>query len=389
MKTRLAFVVNHAAFFISHRLPIAVAALERDYAVDLYTGLAASPALEQAAVGELSRYPIAHWRVQFTSSGLNPLSESAGILELKRHFDRRRPDIVHGASPKGVIYGGIAARLAGVPAFVAAVSGQGYAQTAGRRGFRRSLARVAYAFASRRAFRHRNKRVIVQNADDRASIVAAGLASDDQVETIPGSGVALELYVHRPIDGREPLIVLPARMLRDKGVVDFVEAAAQLRARHPAWRFLLAGTADYENPTRIEAAQLADWQQQGIVAWLGHVDDMPSLYARASIVCLPSYREGMPKALLEAAAAGCAVVTTDVTGCRDAIEPGVTGDLVPAGDSRALARSLEALIEDRARRMRYGAAGRRLALERFDVHTVIARTLAIYDRLLEEAGHGR
>lgn len=388
MKTRLAFVVNHAAFFISHRLPIAIAALERGFAVDLYTGLAASPALEQAAVAELSRHPITHWRVHFTSAGLNPLSESAGIRDLKRHFGRRRPDIVHCVSPKGVVYGGIAARLARVPAFVAAVSGLGYALTGRRPVSRRTVARLAYTWGSRWAFKHRHKRVIVQNPDDRETVIASGLAREDQVEVIPGSGVELERYVDYPIAGREPLVVLPARMLRDKGVMEFVAAAEALQRRHPAWRFALAGTADYDNPTRIDPAELAEWQRRGAIEWLGHVADMPSLYARASIVCLPSYREGMPKVLLEAAAAGCAVVTSDVTGCRDAIRAGVTGDLVPAGDGGALARALESLIEDPARRERYAAAGRRMALERFDIRTVIARTLAIYDRLLEEADRG-
>lgn len=382
-------MVNHAAFFISHRLPIAIAALERDFAVDLYTGLAASPALERAAVARLSRYPITHWRVKFTSGGLNPLSESSAILDLKRHFNARQPDIVHCVSPKGVVYGGIAARLARVPAFVAAISGQGYASTAGRPTSRRAIARLAYSFGSRSAFRHRIKRVIVQNPDDRGSVVEAGLAREDQVELIAGSGVELEQFVHYPIEGRERLIVLPARMLLDKGVREFAEAATQLRPRHPSWRFVLAGTADYDNPTRVAPAQLAEWRQQGAVEWLDHVEDMPSLYARASIVCLPSYREGMPKVLLEAAAAGCAVVTTDVTGCRDAVRAGATGDLVPVRDSQALARCLESLIEDRPRREAYGAAGRQMALERFDINSVISRTLAIYDRLLEEAGHGR
>ena len=387
LKTHLAFVVNHAAFFISHRLPIALAALERGYAVDLYTGLPASPALEQAAVVQLSRYPITHWRVKFTSASLNPLSEGAGIVDLVRHFNRRRPDIVHCASPKGVVYGGIAARLARVPAFVAAVSGQGYALTEGRRTLNRAIARRAQLLGSRFAFGHRHKRVIVQNLEDRRTVVASGLARDDQLELIPGSGVELGMFKEFPVEGREQLVLLPARLLRDKGIQEFVEAAQRLKPRHPAWRFVLAGTSDYDNPTRIEPSRLAAWQASGVIEWLGHVDDMPSLYARASIVCLPSYREGMPKVLLEAAAAGCAVVTTDAIGCRDAIRAGETGDLVPVRDSRALAQTLETLMQDPSRRERYGTAGRQLAQERYGIDAVVSRTLALYERLLEEASH--
>ena len=389
MKTHLAFVVNHAAFFISHRLPIAIAALDRGFSVDLFTGLAASPDLERAAVVHLSEYPITHWRVKFTSSSLNPLSEGAGILDLARHLRRRRPDIVHCVSPKGVIYGGIASRLARAPAFVAAVSGQGYAFTNGEMKSRRIVARQAYSLGSRLAFAHRHKRVIVQNVEDRGRVLEAGLARADQVELIAGSGVDLARYVAFPIAPREPIVLLPARMLRDKGVHEFAAAAAQLRSKFPSWRFLLAGTADYDNPSRIGPAELKEWQLGGAVEWLGHVDDMPALYARTSIVCLPSYREGMPKVLLEAAAAGCAVVTTDVVGCRDAIRQGVSGDLVPPQDSRALAQVLAALIEDRARRERYGSAGRQLAVERFGIDAVISQTLSLYDRLLEDRTRGR
>jgi len=382
-------VVNHAAFFISHRLPIALTALRQDYVVDLYTGMAASPALEQAAVAELARYPITHRRVKFTSAGINPLSEGVAIVELARRLRSRRPDIVHCVTPKGVLYGGIAARLAGVPAFVAAVSGQGYAFTDGRRSLSRSIARWAYSLGSRLAFSHRNKRVIVQNTEDRQRVVESGLACAGQIALIPGSGVELERFVHFPIESKEPIVLLPARMLRDKGIFEFVEAAVRLKAQFKIWRFLLAGTADYDNPSRIDPGTLKRWQESGAVEWLGHVEDMPSLYARTSIVCLPSYREGMPKVLLEAAAAGCAVIAADTTGCREAIRPGMTGDLVPARDSHGLAQAIAALIEDRPRRERYGAAGRQLAIERFGIGDVVSQTLSVYQQLLEDARHAR
>ena len=382
MSTHLAFVVNTAAFFISHRLPIAVAALDRGYIVDLYTGIAASPAREQKAVTELSRYPISHRRVRFTSAGLNPLLEGAGILELARKLRSRRPDILHCVTPKGVLYGGIAARLASTPAIVAAVSGQGYAFTEGEGRSSRSLARWAYSLGSRYAFPHRNQRVIVQNTEDLRTIVESGLARAGETVLIPGSGVDLVAYGTVDIAYKQPIVLMPARMLRDKGVYEFAAAARILRDRGCTWRFVLAGGADLENPSKVDQATLQEWNRAATPEWIGHVEDMPPLYAAASIVCLPSYREGLPKTLLEGAAASCAIVTTDVAGCREAIQPGVTGDLVPPRDAAALAQAIQALIDDPARRVCYGRAGRELALARHSIRQVVEKTLAVYDELL-------
>lgn len=382
MKTHLAFVVNTAAFFVSHRLPIAVAALQRGYTVDLYTGLAGSPASEKAAVEELSRYPITHWPVKFASASLNPLSEGVGILELISYLKSRQPDILHCVTPKGVLYGGIAARLAGIPALVATVSGQGYAFTEGQRSAGRTIARWAYSTGSRFAYPHRNQRVIVQNTEDQRAIVESGMARAEQTVLLPGSGIELSRYTGFDIAGRQPIVLMPARMLKDKGVFEFVEAARILRNRGSRWRFVLAGGADMQNPSTIDETFLREWHRDATPEWLGHVDDMPSLYSSASIVCLPSYREGMPKVLLEAAAAGCAIVTTDIAGCREAIRPGISGDLVPPRDASALAEALQSLINDPDRREHYGRAGRDLAIGRHGIDDVVNRTLAIYDELL-------
>jgi glycosyltransferase involved in cell wall biosynthesis len=304
-------------------------------------------------------------------------------MDLVRRLRQRRPDIVHGVTPKGVLYGGIAARISGVPAFVAAVSGQGYAFTDGERGLNRTIARWAWELSSRYAFGHRNRRVIVQNSEDRLAILRRGLARPEQTVLLAGSGVDLPRLTALPLENKERMVLMPARMLRDKGVFEFATAARILRARHSQWRFVLAGSADHDNPSRVDERLLRQWHDEGILEWLGHVDNLLPLYAKASIVCLPSYREGMPKVLLEAAATGCAVITSDVTGCREAIECGVTGDVVPVRDALALANAIETLIEDPDRRLRYGRAGRDLARARFGIDRVIASTLNLYDELLQ------
>lgn len=377
---KILYVVNNAAFFCSHRLPIALAARRAGHQVSLVTGRAGSPTLESGARNELTLHAIEHHELSFSSSGMHPWHELRGLFGLVQRMRSFRPDVVHCASPKGLLYGGMAARLAGVPGLVLAISGMGTLFTVGG-GRVRKVARRLYSALVRWAYGHPNCRVIVQNLDDEQAVLRARWAAEGRVTLIPGSGVSLGPYLALPIEGRQPLVVLPARLLKSKGVREFVAAASQLRQAGSGWRFALVGTADYVNPDAIDEPQIRAWERAGAIEWWGHQTDMTQVLGQARIVCLPSYREGMPKALLEAAAAGCAVVTTDATGCREAIEPGRTGDLVPVGDSVELAQVLQRLMDDPARCTTYGLAGRQRALERFDLTAVVRQTLEIYDEL--------
>jgi glycosyltransferase involved in cell wall biosynthesis len=380
---RVAYVVNHAAFFVSHRLPLALGARKAGFDVVLFTGQAGSAQMEGTAVAQLAAAGILHERSMSRSSGMNPFVELLGLMQLIRFLLRYRPKVVHCASPKGVLYGGLAARLCRVPAVVLALTGMGYAFTEGsQHRATRKLIRRVYDVLVRYAFGHPNGRVIVQNEDDRAALLASGMVRPEQVTLIPGSGVDLALFPSRKPAEKDRIVLLPARMLEDKGVREFVAAARKLKRLAPDWHFVLAGAAGYDNPTAIPQSDLVQWQAEGVIEWLGYVEDMVPLFNAAAIVCLPSYREGMPKVLLEAAAAGCAVVTTDTTGCREAIEPGVTGDLVPVRDVDALAAVLLSLINDDLLRLSYGEMGRRRAADRFSVDSVVQQTVGIYREIL-------
>jgi glycosyltransferase involved in cell wall biosynthesis len=383
VEKRVAYVVNHAAFFVSHRLPLAVGARRAGFVVRLFTGQPGSREMEKAAVAKLQAVGLTHQRAVFSSSGMNPLVELVGLLQLVWFMVRFRPDVVHCASPKGLLYGGIAARVCRIQGLVLAISGMGYAYTesAGWSGVR-ALVRRVHGFLAGFAFHHPNVHVIVQNSDDYQSIIEKGLAQPQGVTLIPGSGVDLLLFEGCTPVSKARTVLLPARMLKDKGVEEFVEAARQLKATLPEWRFLLVGAAGYDNPSAIGMDQLQAWQTEGCVEWLGYVEDMTPLFREAAIVCLPSYREGMPKALLEAAAAGCAVITTDVTGCREAVEAGVTGELVPARDSGALVKALFSLANDDRRRHAYGARAQARAKVTFSVASVVSQTVKIYKGLL-------
>jgi glycosyltransferase involved in cell wall biosynthesis len=243
---------------------------------------------------------------------------------------------------------------------------------------RQGLVGLVYGWA----LGHRNQAVIFQNPDDRDTLVAATGLPHSKVEMIRGSGVDLAQYTVAPEVAGVPVVLFPARLLADKGVFEFVAAARLLRAKGLAARFVLAGLMDTANPTSVTQAQLDAWLAEGVVEHWGYRSDMPQVLASATLVALPSYREGMPKALLEAAACGRAVVTTDVPGCRDAIEPSVTGVLVPVRAEEHLAHTIEQLLKQPEQRKAMAMAGRRLAEQEFDVRAVVEKHLAVYQRLL-------
>lgn len=380
---KLTFLINNVAFFVSHRMPIASAMQLKGHEVRLVTGKAGSISMEARAMVKLAKASIPHSRLRFGSQSLNPFTEAIGFLGLLLHLLSTRPDLLHCASPKGILYGALAARLCRTPALVLAVSGMGYVFTeSGSLRKNRRLLVFIYEFVAKFAFGHKNKRVIVQNRDDWDYFAKAGYADPQELRLIPGSGVDLSEYDQVDFGAKQPIVVFPARILRDKGAIEFVEAARQVRMRAPGWRFVMAGAADYQNPTTIPADVIEQWQAEGAIEWLGHVENMADMFRAASIVCLPSYREGMPKALMEAAAAGCAVVTTNTTGCRDSIVPGITGDLVPPHDPVRLGRALLDLIVNSTRREQYGREGIRLAKSRYCIMTVVDQTKKIYEELV-------
>ncbi len=381
-KKTLVFIINHIAFFVSHRLPIAVEAIRDGWDVFLVTGQPGSMEMEELAMQELRKHKIQHRRLLFSASGMNPVKETIGFFQLLIQLIRIRPHVVHTASPKGNLYGGIASRLVGIKALIVAISGMGFLYT-GEANFIKSIIKKLYTILIAWVYRHPNLHIIVQNNDDFRTLIESKLAKKQNISLIPGSGVELEEYLNITEKEALPLVVLPARILKDKGVVEFVEAARILKKKGVNWRFALVGSAGYDNPSTVSKENLELWVKEGIVEWWGHREKMRDVYAQSSIVCLPSYREGMPKVLVEAAAAGRTVVTTDVIGCRDAIISKKTGELVPVRDSKSLALTLEVLIGDSAKRLEYGRAGRELAKEKYDVRSVTKKIIDLYNKMKE------
>ncbi|MFP4279492.1 MAG: glycosyltransferase family 4 protein [Halochromatium sp.] len=370
---RLLFLVTVDWFFASHFLARACAAQRAGYEVLVMTHLEGEHARLRAA----GLVPI-HWQVR--RRGLNPLTELRSLWQVVRAYRRYQPDLVHQIALKPIIYGTLAARLSGVRHLINAPVGMGFVFTS-----KTALARVLrplLRLALRWLLNPPGSRVVFENADDRAQALAGGLVREQAAVLIRGAGVDVRRI--RPIAEPPgiPKVLLVARMLWDKGVGEFVAAAHLLRARGVRARYLLIGGADPDNRACIEPAQLQAWCAEGVVEWLGHRHDIAALMADAHIVALPSYREGLPKALLEALAAGRPIVATDVPGCREAVIAGQTGLLVPARDPVALADALAYLLECPRLRHRFGNAGRRLAEQAFTTEQVERATLALYSTLL-------
>ena len=313
---------------------------------------------------------------------LNPLREYALVQWIRRLMEREQVDLVHGFTIKPAVYGSIAARLAGVPARVNAVAGMGYVFTSST-----PLAMVLRPVI-RRLFKAAlggdGARLILQNPDDIAMFSRARLVDPGKVRLIPGSGVDCRRF--EPVSSRSGShrfrVVLPARLLWDKGVAEYVEASRILRARGTPVEFLLAGEPDPGNPAAVPDTVVRGWVNDGLLQWLGHVNDMPALFHTVQAVVLPSYREGLPKGLIEAAACALPLVTTDVPGCREVVTHEQDGLLVPVKDAQALANAIARLQADPALCERLGTAARVKVLSLFDERTVIERTLGVYRELI-------
>jgi len=372
-RPRVLYLITVDWFFASHFLDRAVAAAQAGYEVLVVTNLDT----EQPGLRAAGLLPI-HWHVH--RRGLNPISELRALLQLLRIYRTQRPDLVHQIALKPIVYGSLAARVSGVRRVLNAPVGMGFvfsSESLLARGLR-PLVRLAL----RALLNPPRSRVVFENRDDQAGAVADGLVREEDAVLIRGAGVDVRRITPAPEPPGRPRVVLVARMLWDKGVGELVEAARLLRGRGVDAEFTLVGGVDPDNRACIDLAQLRAWQAEGVVDWLGHRQDVATILAGSHIVALPSYREGLPKALLEALAAGRPIVTTDVPGCREVVVDGENGLLVPPRDAPALAEALSRLILNAALRRRFGAAGRRLAEREFATELVEQATLELYADLL-------
>jgi glycosyltransferase involved in cell wall biosynthesis len=368
-KKKLLFVVTEDWYFVSHRLLLAVTAREAGYDVAV-----ATRARQHAET--IRRMGIRVIPFELSRRVGNPLLELLRLLSL---YLRECPDIVHHVALKPVFLGGLAGCLAGLPAQVNAVAGLGWLFISQSRTARLLSPLIRWILA--RLMNVSRSRVIVQNPDDAELLKKAGVRQS-HLRMIRGAGVDTSEFSSSP-ELMEPIcVVLAARILWDKGVGEFVEAARQLKADGVKARFILVGDPDLDNPAAVPEATLDAWQKEKVVEQWGHRDDMVAVFHAAHVVCLPSYREGLPKVLLEAAACARPIVTTDVPGCREVVREGENGLLVPVRNAQALSAALLCLIKNSELRAKMGHRGREIVMEEFSSKKVIAQTLDLYKELI-------
>jgi glycosyltransferase involved in cell wall biosynthesis len=372
-KKKLLFFVTEDWYFCSHRLPLGISAKQAGYEVVVVTRVREHG--QRIRDAGLRLVPF-----ELERQSANPFQEFACIWRLWQIYRQERPDIVHHVSLKPVLYGSIAARCAGVGKIVNAMAGLGILFSSD--SLKTRLLRIPVVAAFRLLLSGTQVRMILQNDDNVRVLTDLGVVQKEQIRLIRGAGVDLAEYMVQPEPPEGVRVLLVGRMLWDKGVGEFVEAARLLRARGFALTFTLIGEPDLANPSAIPLAQLQAWHHEGIIEWLGRREDIAEQYAQSHIACLPSfYGEGVPKSLLEAAACGRPIVTTNTPGCSDVVRDGENGFLVPPKNAIALADAIEKLAQNPRLRAQMGLAGRKRAERDFALNKIVGETLQVYGEL--------
>lgn len=369
-KKRLLYFLTEDWFFRSHFLDRAKAAQTAGFEVAV--------AAREGKDGDFIRSRgFRYFPTGLQRRSTNPLTELLLLARIVRIYREFRPDLVHQAGAKPILYGTLAAKLTGVSHILNAPIGMGYVFSSKDR--KAKMFRPLLQSAYRLLVNPRGSRVVFENGDDLQSFIEWGAVRREDALVIRGAGVDLEACLPAPGENGVPIVVLTARMLEDKGVREFVAAAHMLYDRGVRARFILVGGTDESNPTAIPESTLKEWNGGQGVEWWGWRDAIPAILQQSDIACLPSYREGLPKSLIEAAACGLPIVTTDTVGCREVVEEGRNGFLVPVRSVEPLADALGKLIADGSLRRRMGAESRRMAEDEFDTKKIAAETLAVYN----------
>ena len=370
-KKTILFVVNADWFFLSHRLPIAIKAIKEGYDVCLLTEITKKRK-------EIEKYGIVVQEIKFERSSTSIFKNLFLFVKILKIFKSIDPDLIHLVTIKPVIIGGIAAHfLKESTKIVVSISGLGFIFI--DKGFKAFFRKIIIIFLYKIVFIHKNIKVILQNKTDLQNIYDFTNLKKKKTILIEGSGVDLNFFKFSKIPKTHPIVLFPARLLSSKGIYEFIEAAKNLRGQA---RFVIVGKHDLEARKCIKLNKLRIFESQGIIEYWGESNDMPKIFQKSSIVVLPSYREGMPKSLLEAASCGRPIVTTNVPGCRDAIIDGKTGILVQPKSTFELTNGIKKLLRNPKLLNRMGREGRELAEKKFDINEVVKIHLLIYKDLL-------
>ncbi|WP_318435538.1 glycosyltransferase family 4 protein [Photobacterium leiognathi] len=374
---KLVFIVNVDWFFISHRIPIALEAIQQGYDVHIICK-------DTGHMNDLLKHGLSVHDLDFSRSGSGLFHELSTLFRLRHILNKIEADIIHAVTIKPVLYSGIVINTLKIkPKFVAAISGLGYVFSANdiRARLTKSVVSVLYKIA----FFNKKKSIIFQNTTDESIISSIVNLSNREKKLIKGSGADLSVYKNSTEPKSDSInIVMACRLLKEKGVYEFINAAKIVHSKCKNVEFILAGTPDSDNPNSVTQNELDEWHRLGFIKAIGHCNNIPELFSNSHIVTMPSfYGEGVPKVLIEAAACGRPVVTTNSPGCRDSIIPNESGLLVPIRDANALASAFIELINNQDLRILMGEKARIYAESEFDLKSVVSKHMKIYEELLE------
>ncbi|MCH8558973.1 MAG: glycosyltransferase family 4 protein [Balneolia bacterium] len=374
VKPRILYLVNVDWFFISHRLPLALAAKSFGFEVII-------AASNSGYKEEIESYGMEFIHIPFSRKGTNLLNEILTLIKVYRVFRKIKPDIVHQVTIKPVIFGSLIARFSNRLSVVNAITGLGFVFSDDEKS---SLLHLIINKLYKIALNNPRQYTIFQNPDDRKQFIDNKLVNADHTFIIMGSGVDCEVFKPSFNNNNDKKTVLFAsRMIWDKGVNEFYEAAKIVKKQVPDVEFVLAGMADQGNPNAVKPEELIKWTKEGYVKWIGHTDNMLKLIQSSTIVVLPTYYpEGVPKILIEAAACGKPIVTTNRAGCREIVRDGINGILVPQKDSKQLAGAILEILNDEGLAKKYGVNGREIVLNEFSEKIVVSKTMEVYKKLV-------
>jgi len=372
---KIVYLVNVDWFFISHRLPLARAARDAGAEVIVAAG-------DTGKGASLEKEGVRFVPLPFSRQGTSIFQELSTVHSVFSFLKRTKPDLLHTVSIKPVLYGSLLSRFFNAWPVVNAISGLGYVFSKEKKA---SLLRRAVSRFYKTALGNPNSITIFQNPSDREILLNSALIRKEQTTLIRGSGVDCSKFIPSPFP-ENPVVMLPARMLWDKGVGEFVQAAEILHPKFPNTRFVLVGPADDENPSAINRETIAEWTaSRPYLEWWGskEASEMHQITSQATIIALPTfYPEGLPKCLLEGAACGKALVASDIPACREIVRDGVNGLLVPYKDSKALSFAIEKILRNPDLLKEFGKNGRNIAYAEFAEDIIVSQTFELYRKLL-------
>ena len=358
---------------MSHRLHLIKAALKEGHDVAVLTRLSQHGALLESIGVQLY-----HWPIERRS--LNLFSAVSSVLTLQKAIADFQPNLIHAVALKPVIYAGLARKLVLPTAFVAALGGVGFIFTA--RSLKAKILRKLISLILPIVLAGKQTRLILQNQDNIDLFEFLGICKAEKIDLVRGSGVEVEHFTKTPLPSGVPTVILPARLLWSKGVGEFANVANRIKKRGLTARFVLVGDNDPQNPASVSQIQIDKWVTQGLLEHWGRRDDMKYVFSLANIVCLPSYDEGLPKALLEGASCGRPLVAFDVPGCREIVRDNINGKLVKFCEEADLEAAILELIKNPTLCTKYGNAGRQIVKAEFSDKVINRQTFDVWDKVL-------